>query len=518
MGLISLGIANPDFFNGKSVVGDILDAQRMRADYESNAPTGLPSMDDVAGWEQILIGLKTETGQIVTPERAKRCATVLAIIRGLSEDTSALRRPVYKRFPTGDEEYPDHEVYALLNSAPNDIMTPMEMGEHIMLDLLLWGNFFVLKNPRPDGTIDSLWPLQAQYVARRWRELVWAYSDPTTGVSGEFIPDFVWRGTTMSLNGVDGYAITLLCKEAIGLLLAAEEQAARLFSHGVQTDFVLESPDEVGPEEKKDIRSALMQRHAGSSRAWIPLILSGGLKASKLGLTAQESQYIEARKFQVSSIAQAFRYPEVLLGGSASGKSSTYASAEQFFMSYTKHTLGPWTTRIDQTANRDLFMQNERKRLYAKTDFSSLLKADEAARVDIWNKKIAGGWARPSEARRAEGMTYAEGLDFFVRAKNMDSLGGANDDPAPTDQSGRQDLPRRVARMIFRKEHKALIYRQASADMFYTTLGAFVEDLTGAPSAKVHKYLEMRRTAADRFSSAAQEAAMSALISLCKGE
>ena len=75
-----------------------------------------------------------------------------------------------------------------------------------------------------------------------------------------------------------------------------------------------------------------MARHAGSDNAWMPLLLEGGLKAARIGLTAQESQYIEARAFQLQDIARIFRIPDVLLGISQ-GKSSTYASAEQFFLS-----------------------------------------------------------------------------------------------------------------------------------------------------------------------------------------
>ena len=63
----------------------------------------------------------------------------------------------------------------------------------------------------------------------------------------------------------------------------------------------------------------------------MPMLLENGLKASRIGLTAQESQYLEARQFQLGDIARVFRIPDVLLGISQ-GKASTYASAEQFFL------------------------------------------------------------------------------------------------------------------------------------------------------------------------------------------
>jgi len=520
MSLIQLHLNDPELFE-KGTVADVVDATRKRADYESNAPTGvLPSMADVEAWEGQLIGLYTNTGQIVTPERARRNATTLAIMRGLSEDVSTLGLPMFKRGEHEDMLFPTHNVYQMLNVSPNDVMTPLELREHIMMELMTTGTFYNLKNETPGdyenyGQVTSLWPLQSSYVVRRFRELVWSFTDPTTGMSGNFTPDLVWRGSILSTNGIDGFGITALCKEAIGMLLAAEQQGARLFNHGIQTDFVLEGAEEVSDEEKADIRNALMRKHAGSANAFTPMILTGGLKATKLGLTAQESQYIEARKFQIEDIARVFRYPEVLLG-SSTGKTSTYASAESFFDSYTKHTLGPWTVRIEQTAHRDLLLPKERAKYYLKHDFGTLLKANETARIANWNAKIQGGWAQPAEARKDFNMAWKEGLEYFSQpAGSTGTAKPQSPDPTQTDQSA---LARRVALFLFRKEQKAVVAQKQDADSFYTNFGTQIESLTGADGIVVRRYLEMRRNTpeVDRFTTGV-DSALSALTSLCKG-
>jgi HK97 family phage portal protein len=527
MSLISLNLAHPEYFEspdkGGLTILDLSEARKMHADFESNAPTGtgLPPLSDIADWEDFLIGMKTNTGQLVTPERAKRCAAVLAIMRGLSEDVSALRLPLYKRTKyeddLWDEEVPDHPVSQLLNVAPNDLMTPMEVREHMMFDLMTWGGFFNLKNDDPSapGQIASIWPLQAGYVTRRWREPVWTFTDPTTGISGEFTDGDVWRGSILSGNGIDGTAITLLCREAIGLLLAAEEQGARLFSQGIQSDLVFENSGEAMDDESKNkLRGAIMSRHAGSHRAWQPILLEGGMSAKRIGLTAVESQYIESRKFQIEDIARAFRYPEVLLG-STSGKSSTYASAEQFFQSYTKHTLLPWAVRIEQTGHRDLLDDKEKKKYFLRHDFDQLLRPDQAARFDNWNKAVSGGWMQPAEARRKEGMAFKADLDYFNRAKNMDSLGGASE-PAPTDQSGRNDQPRRVARYIVKREERALVAKKESPDAFYSHFSGFIADITGANEDSVRAYVALRKStpAEQRFTSVNIDVAVNALLSM----
>lgn len=492
-----------------------LEPPTMTADCELNAPTGI-SMEDVSSMEQFLIGIKSHTGQVVTPERARRCSAVLACMRIISEDLSALPLVMYKRGKDGyDQRALDHPLYPILDVAPNEVMTSMELREHMIFDLMLWGHFYNLKNEDPNspGDIGSLWPLQAGYVSRRWRELVWTYTDPLTGVSGEFTPDMVWRGTILAGNGLDGTALTLLARESIGLLLAAEEQGARLFKYGVQSDLVLATDEEIGKESKQELRAAFMQRHAGSGNAFMPLLLENGLTAQRIGLTAQESQYIESRKFQIEDIARMWRVPEVLLGNSTSGKSSTYASAEQFFQSYTKHTLGPWATRIEQTIHRDLLLQREQPKYYIRHDFSSLLKADTAGRYASYAIGIDKGFITPGYVAKQENFPWTPELEYYNKPQAPPASGTQDEKSTPTDQSA---LANRVATHVLDKERKALVAHKQDPDVFYTHFGGYVEDLTGADAVAVVLYLEMRRKTADRFSPEALQFATEQLTALCQ--
>ena len=373
--------------------------------------------------------------------------------------------------------------------------------------------------------LPGLWPLDSAYVTRRYREEIWTFTDPVTGMSGEFAPDGVWRAQMLGTNAIDGIGITTLAKEAIGLLLAAEEQGARLFKQESKRTLPWRQRSHSTQRDKQQLRKAFMERHSGSRNAFMPLLLEGGLKANKIGLTAQESQYLEAREFQVADIARVFRYPDVLLGagGSKGSKGSTYASAEQFFMSYTKHTLGPWTTRIEQSGNRDLLSPKEQAKYYIKHDFTSLLKADETARIAIWNAKIQGGWAQPAEARRAEGMPYKDGLEYFSKPAGSTGVAGQkpgpqNPDPTPQDQSSQ--LISRVALHLYNKEEKAIVANKQDADSFYTNFGSYLEGMTLASPVAIRRYLETRRNTpqAERFSVERMQDTLIALGNLCEGE
>jgi HK97 family phage portal protein len=286
-----------------------------------------------------MVGVKSNSGQYVTPQTALRASAVLACIRILTEDLSALPLNLYRRTPQGAMPATDHPLYRLLHDAPNAWQTSMEVRESMILDTLCFGQSFIEKEFGPDG-ISALYPLSAGRMTYTNPldmfipppvPLFFRYADPRSG-QRILISDDLWITRLLAPGGtIEGQSLILLAREAIGLALAAEEQGARLFSQGVQSDLTISADDTLDEEAKKQLRQAFMARHAGSSNAWMPLLLEGGLKAARIGLTAQESQYIEARQFQLADISRVFRVPEVLLGISQ-GKSSTYASAEQFFL------------------------------------------------------------------------------------------------------------------------------------------------------------------------------------------
>ena len=58
----------------------------------------------------------------------------------------------------------DHDVTKLLNVRPNKWMTRFDYWSLVMVRLLLWGNFFALKNRTSSGKIMSLSPISPDKV------------------------------------------------------------------------------------------------------------------------------------------------------------------------------------------------------------------------------------------------------------------------------------------------------------------------------------------------------------------
>jgi HK97 family phage portal protein len=375
----------------------------------------LSLISPVEEWAEALEGLKTASGKLVTREHAMRCAGVLTCVRILTEDVPSLPFILKRKTPKGATEATNHPAYRLLKSAPNPFQTAFELKEHIMLDFLLNGKFFVWQVRDGRGNLQALYPLQASKMSFQGmfqnEDLVWQYGQQ--GFPSSFTHQQLWRGQILNRTIIDGQAIPLLAREAIGLALAAEEQGARLFSNGIQTDIVLKTPDTLDDEQKETLYSSLQKTYGGSTNAWKALLLENGLDASKIGLTAQESQYIESRNYQLADIARMFRMPGVMLG--LEDKTNTYASASQFFDAYKSLTLGPWTIRLEQTGERDLILPIEAEKGYFfKHNFNYFLRADQKTRFETYKMGIEAGVMQPEEAREEEDFDKLDGLDYTL--------------------------------------------------------------------------------------------------------
>jgi phage portal protein BeeE len=275
----------------------------------------------------------------------------------------------------------------------------------------------------------------------------------------------------------------LLAREAIGLLMAAEQQGARLFSNGIQTDVVFKVQDELDQDQKTNLRNSLQETYGGVGNAWRALLLEGGIDVTKIGLTAQESQYLETRQFQTSEIARIFRIPDVMLGISH-GKTATFASAEQFFDSYTKFTLQPWLRRIEQSAFRDLLSTEEQKTLFVRHDLDSLTRADLQTRYAAHAVGIQNGFLTRNEARTFEDLPQLPGLDEPLAALNM----GSGNAPA---------LAGQLARNCVAHENKLLADGKSRADVYAKLLPGYLRDKAGLSAVRCAEYCSARLSSAD---------------------
>ena len=364
-------------------------------------------------WTNVLGSYQTASGKLVNPEAALRASAVFACIRVLSETVASIPLKLYKRRSDGGKEIAvNHYLYSLLHDSPHPNLTSYEFREMAVAHLNLRGNFYAIKEYDSSGILSGLIPLNPAKMKVMGDEFSVLYEYTWEGKKAQvFSADEIWHVKGLSTDGLVGHSPVSLARESIGLYLATEEHGARLFSNGARPGGALEHPGKLKPETAERLRNQWEAAHAGSANAHKVAILEEGLKWQAIGMNAEDSQFIEARNFQVEDIARIFRVPSVLIGHP--DKNSTYASAEQFFLSFVVHTIRPWVTRLEQSINHHLLNEKERKKYFAEFQMDGLLRGDIKSRYEAYAIGRQNKWLSANEIRTLENMNPIEGGDIY---------------------------------------------------------------------------------------------------------
>ncbi|MEW5248907.1 phage portal protein [Microbulbifer discodermiae] len=353
---------------------------------------------------------QSAAGKAVTPDTAMRVAAVYACVRLLSETTAALPLNLYRRTSGGNREVAsDHPLQMLVHNLPNEEMTAIDFRSQLMAALQLRGNGYSEVERDRGGRVRGVWPINPDKVwvgrSERTKRLVFEVHDGDMRTLG---PERVWRIAGLSTNGIVGLSPISQAREGIGLALALEEHGARLFSNGARPGGTLEVEGKLSDEAYERLRTSWNNRHQGGANAHRTAILEEGTKWQQIGMSAEDAQFLETRKYQRSEIAAIFGVPPHMI---ADLEKATFSNIEHQSIQFVVYSLLPWLKRIEQSIFRDLLSPIERQEYYAEHSVEGLLRGDSKARSEFYKNLFNVGALSINDLRRLENMNTIEGGD-----------------------------------------------------------------------------------------------------------
>ncbi|MGO1368518.1 phage portal protein [Senegalia sp. (in: firmicutes)] len=360
----------------------------------------------------------TTSGKTVNETTAMQTTAVYACVRILAETIASLPLHTYKSKADGKEKARDHPIYYLLSDAPNPEMTSFVFRETLMGHLLLWGNAYaqIIRDGR--GKVIALYPLMPDKMTVNRSEngdIYYIYNK--NGEEYILHSHDVLHIPGLGFDGLIGYSPIAMAKNTIGMALATEEYGAKFFSNGANPGGVLEHPGVVkDPARVRDSWNAVYQ---GSSNSHKVAVLEEGMKFQSIGIPPEQAQFLETRKFQTEEICRIFRVPPHLV---ASLDKATFSNIEHQSISFVVHTIRPWLVRIEQSINKALFTDSERKKYFVSFVVEGLLRGDYNSRMQGYATGIQNGFMSPNDVRRLENMNpipEGEGGDTYMVNGNM---------------------------------------------------------------------------------------------------
>jgi len=355
-------------------------------------------------------GREAKTGDIINWKTAIQVATVLACTRSIANGISQVPLKLFRESSDGLSRTParDHDLYRLLARRPNPWQTSFTYRQTLAMHLVLCGNHYSFKNIVTGGRIAELIPLEPQWVCvKQARDGTLTYE--VTVPNGEqktYPAELIWHIRGPSWNGWMGMEAVALAREAIGLAMATEKQAALMHRNGLSPTGAWSVEGNLNEAQYRALTKHLKDNYTGQNKG-APLILDRGAKWLSQTMSGVDAQHIETRRLQVEEVCRAMGVMPIMVGHS--DKTATYASAEQMFIAHVVHTLSPWYACIEQSIDVDLLTERDAKNgIYANFVASGLLRGSMKDRSEYFAKALGAGgspaWMTQDEVRGLEEM------------------------------------------------------------------------------------------------------------------
>lgn len=375
----------------------------------------------------------TTSGKPVNEHTAMQMTAVYSCVRILAEAVAGLPLHLYKYTASGSKEKAlSHPLYFLLHDEPNPEMSSFVFRETLMTHLLLWGNAYaqIIRNGK--GEVIALYPLMPNRMSvdRDYSGALYytytRYSDEAPTMNGMTVtlrPSDVLHIPGLGFDGLVGYSPIATAKNAIGMAIACEEYGAKFFANGAAPGGVLEHPGTIKDPQK--VRDSWNAAYQGSSNSHRVAVLEEGMKYQSIGISPEQAQFLETRKFQINEIARIFRVPPHMVGDL---EKSSFSNIEQQSLEFVKYTLDPWVIRWEQAISRSLLRPDEKKLYFAKFNVDGLLRGDYVSRMNGYATARQNGWMSANDIRELENLDRIPpelGGDLYLINGNMTKLADA---------------------------------------------------------------------------------------------
>jgi len=361
----------------------------------------------------------SNSGKVVTADKAIQLSAVWACVRLLSESVSTLPMKIYERQSDGSRKLArDNPVYQLLCRRPNAEMTPSRFMLMLVASICLRGNAFVEKHFIGSKLV-SLVPLLPQnMVVKRLDSGRLEYTYTENGKPRVIPERNLMHIRGFGLDGVCGMMPLSSGRDVIGSAMAVEESAAKIFEQGLQSSGFLSAEQPLNDDQRERLRG-YMQAFTGSKNAGKIMVREGGLKYQGVTMNPEDAQMLESRAFSIEEICRWFRVPPFMVGHT-SKQSSWASSLEGMNLQFLTHTLRPLLVNIEQEIARCLLGGDED--LFAEFSVEGLLRADSAGRAAYYTSALQNGWMSRNDVRRLENMPPIEGGDIYTVQLNLTPL------------------------------------------------------------------------------------------------
>lgn len=226
------------------------------------------------------------------------------------------------------------KLQGLLDS-PNPFWTRGDLWRATETYLGLWGSAFWGLERDESGQIVEIWPLRSD----RMRVI----PDPQRYVKGfvfvgqgqqlvAYVPeDIVWMRYFNPLDEYSGLSPIAPLRLSADMGMDALQANRKLLINDSTPGLILETSDNPTDAEVADFYQRWESRFQGADKVRRPALLSPGMKATNLGFTPRDMEYIQSLRWSLEDVARVYGVPKMMIGDLENTTFSNFSTARRVF-------------------------------------------------------------------------------------------------------------------------------------------------------------------------------------------
>ncbi|MEZ5411040.1 MAG: phage portal protein [Acidimicrobiales bacterium] len=371
------------------------------------------SISDPATAEYFQVGTSNYSGVVVGESAALGISAVYRAIALISGSIASLPGHVVRTHDDGTKERVDSWL-----DDPGFMQTRYEFWETVLTHLLLHGNAFLLHIHGGAGQIVSMQIVHPLSVSVKLDSAMNKVYEVTldNGTKQAFDDLTMTHIPALSTDGLRGLSPITVARNSLGIAVAGDRAAARMFSNGPLIAGMVTPEDDLSEDDAKAIKAGLDAKVAGYENAGQIPVINRKLKFTPWTMSNEDAQFLQSRQFQIEEIARWYGVPPYELMQTEKQTSwGTGIEAQQRGLA--RQVLGPWAVRVEQRITR-LLPDGDK----FEFDFSGLERPTPAEEIALLIQQVQGGLLTVNEARRVRNMPPIEGGDALA----SNPVGGPN--------------------------------------------------------------------------------------------
>lgn len=348
-------------------------------------------------------------GQLRNSYSAMNLSAVFRCVDLISDSIGMLPIRVYSKDAKHKSEKKNHSLNIVFSDGAINL-TRYQFMKLLIQSVLIKGNGYALIQRSGDGTVVGLrfvesGDVQIHYDKAKPSSL---YYTCNLVQNKKIEPCNIIHLRKYSFDGINGKSVIGFAERTLKLSQSSENSALGLFENGCNLSGVLKVQGQLTSEQRANIHTTWNQAMANGGNGLA--VLQGNMDYQPIQLSAEDSQLLQSRLFQLDEIARFFGINPVLLGDLSHSSYSTLEAAQQEFL---VHTLQPYVIMIEEEFTAKLFKPSE-SNLEINLDESAILRTDKQALAQYYTQMLNNGVLCVNEVRQELGLPEVEGGDKHI--------------------------------------------------------------------------------------------------------